>query len=662
MKQMKTGSGSPIQKSRNFFGEFFRYHGFFSPGVRLFRTIGFKQKSFLIGLAFVIPLLIMLLFLWKAARDQIDSTRSEREGISYIRPLADLIKQAQERRHAVMDGAADIVEIQKKVKAAFNLVRIKQAELGEKFQSVKTFDALLALDQTLNQTPAAATPVDSFEMHSAYIELALDLMRVVTDGSLLNLDPDLDTYHMQNFAVLRVPLQLENTARLRSMGALILKTGEITPQNRELMIEWTANYTYIHAEVENSYQQGIAAFPEIAKKLDIAGADAAYGAFRGAVKKQIMREKLAGDAATFYGLGSATIDQQMAMNNQVMDRLDTQLQARIDRLYLAFYFQLILSLVFVATAAYLLLTFYKVMMGGLKEVAGHLRQITQGNLMTAPKPWGDDEAADLMSTLGEMQSTLRQIVGAVIDGSTQVQIASVEIATASQDLSRRTEQTAANLEETAASMEQISATVKQTAETVAGVSDIARANAITAARGSVVIGLAGQTMEGIRTSSKKIGEIVGVIDGIAFQTNILALNAAVEAARAGEQGRGFAVVATEVRALAGRCAAAAREIKELIAASIEQVNAGNKVVSEAGSMIAEIVTNANKTASLMSDMASATSEQSRGVAQVGSAVHELDQSTRKNAALVDQTALASSMLSDEAVRLNQEVSFFKIKS
>lgn len=649
------------KKNKESIGDFFRYHGILSPGIRLFRIIGFKEKSFLIGLVFVIPLLIMLLFLWLSAKNQINSSRDELDGTSYIRPLADLIVVAQERRHAAMNQSANMDDIQQKLDAAFGKVQLKQNLLGEFFRSEKNFEAVLGLHQSLNQYSKNTLPGDAFEAHSAYILLLLDLMRVIADGSKLSLDPDIDTYHMQNLAVSRGPLQLENTARLRDMGFLILKTGEITPQQRDLIIEWSANYDYLHNDIENSYQQGISIFPQVAKLLDIGGADATYGAFRGAIKKQITRTTLTGDASVFFNLGSATLEKQISFNNKVIENLDLQLNSRINRLYLVFYFQILISMFFISIAAYLLFSFYKVMMGGLKEVAGHLRQITLGNLMTAPKPWGDDEAARLMSTLGEMQASLRHIVGVVIDGSAQVQTASIEIASASQDLSTRTEQNAANLRQTATSMEKISAAVKQTAETVAGISDIVRANAVAATRGSVVIGLATQSMEGIHQASNKIGEIIGVIDNIAFQTNILALNAAVEAARAGEQGRGFAVVATEVRALAGRSAIAAKEIKDLISASIEQVKAGNTVVAEAGSVIAEIVVNANKTATLMNEIADSTREQSKGVAQVGAAVHQLDQSTLKNSTLVDQTATASKMLSSQADRLNQEVQFFTIE-
>jgi len=197
---------------------------------------------------------------------------------------------------------------------------------------------------------------------------------------------------------------------------------------------------------------------------------------------------------------------------------------------------------------------------------------------------------------------------------------------------------------------------------VQGAMDIVRSNAIAATRGGSVIEQVVQTMQGIQGSSNKIGEIIGVIDSIAFQTNILALNAAVEAARAGEQGRGFAVVATEVRALAGRSSAAAKEIKTLITDSISQVESGGKVVADAGATMRDIVGNADKIAALMNEIATATREQSSGVELVGSAVNDLDQSTQQNAALVEQTAAATTTLTEQAKRLADEVGYFKLEA
>jgi methyl-accepting chemotaxis protein len=259
-----------------------------------------------------------------------------------------------------------------------------------------------------------------------------------------------------------------------------------------------------------------------------------------------------------------------------------------------------------------------------------------------------------------MQTSLRRAVGVVLDGAAEVKTASAEISAATSELSHRTERAAASLQETAASTEQIAGTVKQTADTVDGALAIVRDNAGAAAHGGSVIGEAVKSMEAIRGSSAKIGEIIGVIDSIAFQTNILALNAAVEAARAGEQGRGFAVVATEVRALAGRSAAAAREIKSLITASIDQVAGGSRVVAEAGAAMGSIVANAERIAALMNEIATATREQSRGAARVGTAVQELDKSTQQNAALVEQTTAATGALAAQSQRLSAEMAFFRI--
>jgi methyl-accepting chemotaxis protein len=479
----------------------------------------------------------------------------------------------------------------------------------------------------------------------------------------MTLDPEVDTYHLQNIAVARGPRMSENLARLRGMGSMALATKdgkELSTRRRDLMSTWLAATDYIEDDVENSFTAVIEATPEVDQLVDMKGADAAARDFLKAVRQQILGAQLEGDAASYLALANAAVDKANQLNAKLLDRLDAQLQARIDRLQRTMWLKLAMAGLFIALAAYLMLAFYRVMMGGLREVSGHLEEITRGNLTTSPVPWGMDEAAQLMVTMGNMQNSLRRIVGIVLQGSSQVQVASEEIASASNDLSARTEQTAANLEQTAASMEEIASTVKHTAATVDGAMAIVRDNAAAATRGGEVISNVVQTMNGIQSSSNKIGEIIGVIDSIAFQTNILALNAAVEAARAGEQGRGFAVVATEVRALAGRSASAAREIKTLISASIEQVDRGNRIVAEAGETIREIVTNADRITGLMGEISTATREQSAGVGQVGSAVHELDRSTQQNAALVEETAAASGALSEQASRLAQEVSFFKL--
>ena len=647
------------------FGEFFRYHGWLAPGVRLFRSIGFKAKAWWVSVAFVVPLVMALGFLAMAAIEQVTSTEAEQQGMRYARPLLALVAAAQDRRRAAAGNDSDLAALQDKVKDAFAQVQAQQALLGKALDLEAPFEALRKAHDGLQQNATAANPDATFTAHTEYIATALDLVRKVVDNSQLALDPEAQTFHMMNMAVLRGPLQTENTSRLAGMGTLALRDSakgkEMSTLRHDWVTQWLALWNFVDADVENAFQAGVEVDPVAAKTFDMAGTDAAADAFKKAVQQQLQGASATGDPAAFLALGNAAVSKQTALNMQVMDRLDKQLQARVQRLKLTLAEELALSVFFVALAAYLLMSFYKVMMGGLQEVGEHLKQITQGNLTTAPTPWGRDEAAALMTTMGEMQTSLRRVVSSVLQSSSQVQNASHEISSASLDLSERTEKSAASLEETAASMEQIAGTVRHTSEAVAGASAIVQENAIAATHGGEVIAKVVSTMDGIRSSSGRIGEIIGVIDGIAFQTNILALNAAVEAARAGEQGRGFAVVATEVRALAGRSAAAAREIKALITDSVSQVESGAQVVADAGATIGNIVSNASRIASLMNEIATATREQSTGVAQVGSAVHELDQSTQQNAALVEQTAAAAGALSDQARHLAEEVAFFKMQ-
>ena len=288
--------------------------------------------------------------------------------------------------------------------------------------------------------------------------------------------------------------------------------------------------------------------------------------------------------------------------------------------------------------------------------------IAQGDLTRRIDVDGKDELADLSRALGDMQTSLARIVGEVRRATDSIGTASAEIASGNQDLSNRTEQTASNLQQTASSIEQINSNLHQSAEAARQANQMASSNAEVAARGGQVVNQVVNTMQEINQSSQKIHDIIGVIDGIAFQTNILALNAAVEAARAGEQGRGFAVVAGEVRSLAQRSAEAAKEIKTLIGTSVEKVEAGTRQVGEAGMTIQEIVSNADKVSAFIKDITTAANEQSQGMGQVNQAVSQLDQMTQQNAALVEQSAAAAASLREQAQKLAALVATFRLMS
>nr|WP_315230074.1 methyl-accepting chemotaxis protein [uncultured Albidiferax sp.] len=644
------------------FGSFFRYHGWLAPGVRLFRSISFPAKAAWISGMFLVPLGLMLWLLWSGASDQITSTRSEQAGLVYVEPVTELITAIQNQRRAAMAKAADLAEAQAKTQRAFDAVAAQQKAFGPAAATAAGFEALRKALGLLAQTPPSADTDDLFTTHTAAIDAAIGLIAHIADDSLLALDPELDTYHLMNVGVLLGPQYSEYLARLRDLGyTTLLEKEALSAKRNQLLHNTVALVGYVDEHVESSFKQGVENFPEVAPQFDMQSVDSARNAFLAALEKQVLGDSVTGDSAAFLALASTAVEQQRTIDKQLRARLDAQLQARTARIQHTIYLDAGLCLVFVLMALYLMQAFYKVMMGGLREVAGHLTEITQGNLTTAPQPWGSDEAAQLMLTMGAMQSSLRNIARNVRDGAASVQTASEEIASASHDLSQRTEANAASLQQSAASMEQIAATVKHSADTVQGASAIVRDNAAAATRGGEVIAQVVHTMENIRTSSHQIGDIISVIDGIAFQTNILALNAAVEAARAGEQGRGFAVVATEVRALAGRSAAAAKEIKTLISTSIQQVEAGTQVVAQAGETIHEIVANAGKIDALMAEIATATREQTQGINEVGAAIHDLDQGTQQNAALVEQTAAASGSLAEQAQRLADDIAFFQFK-
>ncbi|MGV8899553.1 MAG: Cache 3/Cache 2 fusion domain-containing protein [Burkholderiaceae bacterium] len=288
------------------------------------------------------------------------------------------------------------------------------------------------------------------------------------------------------------------------------------------------------------------------------------------------------------------------------------------------------------------------------------QQIASGDLTTSIKINGRDELGQLAEAMNGISQGLAQVVGNVRIGTDTIAVASREIASGNADLSSRTESQASSLEETASSMEQLTGTVKQNADNARQANQLAATASTVAVKGGQVVSQVVDTMGSIKASSRKIADIISVIDGISFQTNILALNAAVEAARAGEQGRGFAVVATEVRNLAQRSASAAKEIKALIDDSVQQVDQGSKLVDDAGHTMGEIVVSVKRVADIMSEITAASQEQSAGIEQVNQAIGQMDEMTQQNAALVEQAAAAAESMQDQAAELAQAVSVFKL--
>ena len=353
----------------------------------------------------------------------------------------------------------------------------------------------------------------------------------------------------------------------------------------------------------------------------------------------------------------ARVEALMEMQRKALDESATPIKAANDK---ARYWLIALGAITCGLGMVLAVVITRSITRPLGDSVAVAGTIARGDLTATVISTGKDETGQLLRALADMQHALATVIGQIHDAGDEIASASDQIAGGTQDLSSRTEHTAANLQQTASSMEQFTATVQQSAEAARTASTLASSAAEVASQGGSLVAQVVNTMDDIHTSSRRIADIIGTIDGIAFQTNILALNAAVEAARAGEQGRGFAVVAGEVRSLAQRSAEAAKEIKALISTSVEMVGAGTQLVQDAGAAMQNIVSSGERVTEVVAQIAASAREQSDGIAMVNGAIAQLDQATQQNAALVEESAAAAQSLREQAHRLAQAAATFKV--
>jgi methyl-accepting chemotaxis protein len=507
------------------------------------------------------------------------------------------------------------------------------------------------------------TVPQSYEAHTALVPKLLIVGDLVADSFGLNLDPDLDTYQLIQAMYYQLPYLSEELGKMRAKGAGLLATKTATTEDRLVLSAIVARVSDRLYQTTNQYAKAASANPAIRDNLATAMKDVtgqAQQTMQLASDKIVKADPLDYSGPEYVKLTTQAIDAQYAFAAKATEQLNGLLDRKISDLQITRGLMMAALLVLFGLGGAILYLIAHSVTQPLNNAVEVAERVAAGDLTSDFAADGKSETARLLASLKQMNDNLKRIVGEVRTSVDTIGSATDDIASGNADLSSRTESQASSLEETASSMEEITSTVKQNADNAKQANQLAHNASEVAVKGGQVVSEVVQTMGAINDSSRKIVDIISVIDGIAFQTNILALNAAVEAARAGEQGRGFAVVASEVRNLAQRSAGAAKEIKTLINDSVEKVDAGNRLVTQAGSSMEEIVSSVKHVSDIISEIVVASQEQASGINQVNDAVTHLDETTQQNSALVEEAAAAAESLNEQVQILVRTMSVFRL--
>ena len=638
---------------------------FLKPGMTLMRGLRFRSKIVLMAIVLIAPLSWLTGQALLASHESLESTRLEARGNPLLRLSLDVIAQIQKHRglvHRQLAGDAtvegELAKTRSDLKASEGalqaaLLERPEFELGTLWQPVRQ-----VIDQMV-QGEVPDNAAQSFQLHTEQIEAMRGLITRVAEVSGLLLDPEGPPFHLMHFSVEPLVAWTESLGQLRGRGAALLRQGEASVDDHAEIVAQVRVLNHVVSSAED-----IVAALQRAGEPAPQGFEAALASTRDFVhlaETTFAAGPLTGSAAAYFDAGTGAITQALGTGQSAIQRLQTLLDERAEHLQALWLLQLAVGIGTVLGVAYLTAVFFRTSFGAIGALQRSVNQLAAGDFALQVRLRGTDELSVVSQSLDAMTARLSEMVADVRSNSSMVAQAGLSLSADTKALSERTEAQASSLEQTTTSVEELSTAVRKNAQGAEAASGMAARVQSIAEQGGSAIQSAVTAMQDIQSSSSRVQEIVGVIEGLSFQTNILALNAAVEAARAGEQGRGFAVVASEVRSLAQRSAESAREIKSLIAASSQHVSSGVTQIDGASQTFAEIVQGIRDVATRVHEIKTSTAEQSSGLDQIAQAVRHIDDITQRNAQMVESAFKSSSQLSGRADMLSKAVSNFKLR-
>ncbi|MEB0139594.1 MULTISPECIES: methyl-accepting chemotaxis protein [unclassified Undibacterium] len=622
---------------------------FLSPAIKLTQGLRIAQKMALVAIAFAIPLFVVLALLFSEMRGEVAASKQKQQAIAQIQGIQTLQAALLTHRaltHMQLSG-------NKQVSEAISPLRTQINKLISGNKNKNDWEKLLS---AVNEMKPAA----SFLAHSKLIDALNEQINVIGYASKLALDSDFTTNQLAGLYLNSLPALLEKVAVMSARGAAYIDTG-LFEAGEDVMLN-SLQMLALHdiTQISEQAETLIKDHPTYRDQLKTLQADLLQARqYFARAQNEVLASVEQSSGNAFFAGGQTVIDKlhgaDSALASLVNQRLEqhiSELNGKIARMFGGIVFLILF-------ASYFLFGIYTALARDLNTLTMNIQRTAAGDLQATSGSTGKDEFAQLINAVGEMNHGLSNLVDDIRNGAEHLDGISREIHAENNDLALRTEHQAGAVQQTASSLEQLSGAIQENAGHLSQASHLINDSATSVQQGLQVMDQAIGTMQTVTSSARQISDIIGVMDGIAFQTNILALNAAVEAARAGPEGRGFAVVASEVRNLAQRSTTAAKEIKTLILASEAAIRNGNKMINAAGVSMNEIAGNVAKVSGLIQQVAHASQEQSKGINNVNEALSSIDQITQDNVLLVSQASLSTAQLEEQALALSATVSVFK---